>query len=148
MKRILGILLLAGMAHANFGLMDSRHLNNIEANTAANTAALNRIAAALEKQNQLLEKLLKKDEPPQPKPVAVENPVSVEIPVSKPAPQYNKFNRDKMFIRPGEPVEESVDEEAENCIKECVEIYESTDKYVIKDCLMEMCGFSITDIYK
>lgn len=60
MKRILGILLLAGMAHANFGLMDSRHLNNIEANTAANTAALNRIAAALEKQNQLLEKLLKR----------------------------------------------------------------------------------------
>lgn len=148
MKRILGILILAGMAHANFSLMDSRNLNNIEANTAANTAALNRIAAALEKQNQLLEKLLKKDEPPQPKSVAVENPVSVEIPVSKPAPQYNKFNRDKMFIRPGEPVEESVDEEAENCIKECVEIYESTDKYVIKDCLMEMCGFSITDIYK
>lgn len=142
MKRILGILLLAGMAHADFGLMDSRHLNNIEANTAANTAALNRIAAALEKQNQLLEKLLKKDEPPQPKPAAVENPVS------KPAPQYNKFNRDKMFIRPGETAEASVDEEAENCIKECVEIYESTGKYVIKDCLMEMCGFSITDIYK
>jgi len=54
----------------------------------------------------------------------------------------------KKFIIAGETVEESVDEEAENCIKECVEIYESTDKYVIKDCLMEMCGFSITDIHK
>lgn len=143
MKKLLLILTLAVSANAGLDMWDAKTLRSIESNTASTNATLNRIAAAIERQNQLLEKLVQQNTPPAPPP----KPVVVENPSSTPAPKYDKYNRDKMFIRPGEQPNGNTTEE-EACIKECAEIYETTDKLELKDCLMEMCGFSVLDIYK
>lgn len=139
MKKLLLILILAVYAQAEWrnqsGWNDYRD----------NGKDLARIATALERIANTLDRMEKNSRPVQPiqkqeppKPVVVED-------LSKQYPSL--YNRKLVF--PEDEVQEEVQEDSTTvCIRECAEIYETTDKYELKDCLIDMCGFTLQDIFK
>lgn len=142
MKKILLVLIFAVIANANgiFTASEAASLEKIDGNTAQIANSLNRIANALEKQNKLLEQLVPK--------TAEKSPLQKTIDYVDTLKQNTQYYVHKLVFPENAKTSDDVDDEQTNCIKECAEIYETTDKFELRECLQEMCGFSFDEIFK
>lgn len=138
MNKLFVFLLAFGMAHAEFDYFDGQNLKQLNASSGEIIAAINRLTAAVEKQTAVIEKLLPKE--PQKTPAQKTEEYMAPIKENNP-----KLYEHKLVFP--EDQKQMVDEQTQ-CIQECAETYDTTDKFELKDCLMELCGFTFEEIFK